>query len=179
MLSVTELLKAIQYKSIDEARQAIRAVAKKPPFENPFDDDGEEPEGLLTVVPQDRLSESLFYALFELDKGVLVEVEKIHYSGFGPPAEEDDYMGFVSEHCAYVLKGRRLPIEISDCSFGATDIHHLDALVLERTHPINREDLASRLNLGKDWNFDRLFELIAAGAYTADEIDGEIHKGVQ
>jgi len=53
--------------------------------------------------------------LFDQKSGTSVKVERIPYSGYGPPAEEPDYMGFISEKIAYVTQGCRLPIEIKDC----------------------------------------------------------------
>lgn len=171
-----ELLKAVRYRNIDEAKSVLLELfGDVPPL---FDDAGDEPQGLLTVIPEDRLPEEDFLRLFDVKKGVLVEVEKIPYHGLGPPAEEDDYMGFISEQVAYVLKGCRLPIEISSCSFGARDFHELDLLVLEGRHPVNSEDLARRLELPSDWDFDDLFQLIVEGKYTADEIDAAIHEGL-
>lgn len=117
--------------------------------------------------------------MFDLKTGTLVEVERIPYSGFGPPAEESTYMGFVHEEVAYVLKGCRIPIEIEHCPQGARDIHHLEALVLDRAHPLNREDLSRRLQLPRDWDFEDLFELIAEGRYTGEQIDRLIHQGIQ
>jgi hypothetical protein len=172
-----ELLKAIRYRNLDEAKRVlVEALGSDPRI---FEDGGGEPEGLLSVIPEDRLSEEEWVRLFGLKKGVLVEVEKTHYSGFGPPADEQDYMGFVSERTAYILKGAHLPVEIKDCSFGATDIHHLDLLVLEGRHPLNREQLQRALNLPADWDFETLFERIVDGEATAQEIDRLIHRGIQ
>ncbi len=171
------LLKAVRYRSLDEARAVLlEALGRVPPI---FDDAGDEPQGLLSVVPEDRLSEEEFIRLFNVEKGVLVEVEKIAYRGLGPPAEEDDYMGYLSEQVAYVLRGRRLPIEITSCPFGARDFHELDFLVWEGKHPVDREDLARRLSLPEDWDFDDLFEMIAEGHCDAEEIDRAIHAGLQ
>lgn len=172
-------IKAVRYRNLDEARKALREALGRDPSRDPFDDGGAEPEGLLSVIPEDRLDEEEFIRLFGLQKGVLVEVEKIAWSGFGPPAEEDDYMGFTSENVAYVLLGCRLPIEISDCPLGAKDIHDLDFLVLDGQHPIDREDLARRLDLSPDWDFEELLDRIADGSLTADEIDRAIHLGIQ
>lgn len=174
---MAELLKAIRYRNLDEARNAlVDALGNDPRI---FNDDGEEPEGLLSVIPQDRLSEEDWVRLFGTAKGVLVEVEKTPYSGFGPPAEEEDYMGFVSERTAYIMKGAHLPVEIDDCSYGATDIHHLDLLVLEGRHPINRLHLEKKLDLSPGWDFATLFEKIARGETTAREIDRAMHQGIQ
>lgn len=174
---MAEVLRAIRYRNLDEARKAlVEALGSDP---NIFDDDGSEPEGLLSVIPEDRLAEEDWIHLFGTAEGVLVEVEKTVYSGFGPPAEEPDYMGFVSERTAYILKGTHLPVEIEDCSYGATDIHHLDFLVLEGRHPMDSEYVAKQLALQPDWDFETLFELIAAGEITADEIDRIIHRGIQ
>ena len=62
---------------------------------------------------------------------------------------------------------------------GATDIHHLDAMVLDGSHPLKREQLAAELGLDEDWDFDNLFELICAGRQTAEDIDQLIHKGLE
>ncbi|UCF38470.1 MAG: hypothetical protein JSU96_06415 [Acidobacteriota bacterium] len=176
---MSEILKAIRYKSLDAARKALEQVAVDLDLNHVFDDDGDEPQGLLSIIPQDRLDEELFYQLFGTKDGVLIEVEKFAYSGYGPPADEHDYMGFVSENVAYAISGSRLPVEIEACSFGAVDFHHLDALVLDGVHPIDREDLAKRIGLADDWDFDRLFDLITEGQYTGAEIDELIHKGIQ
>ncbi len=170
-----EVLKAIQYKNLDEA-QRILAESIDGTIQI-FDDAGEEPQGLLSVIPQDRLPESEFYRLLDTKKGILVEVERISYSGYGPPAEEHDYMGFVSENVVYVLKGFRLPVEIRNCPQGASDIHHLEAMVMDREHPLNRAHLTKTLQLPSEWDFDSLFGLIAQGQYTAEEIDRLIHEG--
>ena len=97
-----KLIKAIRYKNIDEAEEALSTVMEG--AFRLFDDDGEDPQGLLTVVPDDEIEEKLFYRLVDARNGILLEVEKITYSGYGPPAEEDDYMGFISRKIAYVLK---------------------------------------------------------------------------
>ena len=172
---MNEVLKAIQYKNLDEA-QRILAESMDGTIQI-FDDAGGEPQGLLSVIPQDRLPENEFYRLLDSKKGVLVEVEKISYSGYGPPAEEHDYMGFVSENVAYVLKGFCLPVEIKDCPQGARDIHHLEAMVMDREHPLDRAQLAKRFELSSEWDFDSLFNLIAQGQCTAEEIDRIIHEG--
>jgi len=169
---------AIKFRSLDEARAVLRDVAGKSDLD-PFNDGGAEPEGLLAVIPEDRVDEGVFYRLFNQKKGTSVRVEKIPYSGYGPPAEESSYMGFVSENIAYVLEGCRLPIEISNCPNGATDIHHLEALVMDHQHPLNHEDLAERLGLAKDWDFEDLFELITARDVTGEEVDRLIHQGIQ
>jgi hypothetical protein len=88
-------------------------------------------------------------------------------------------MGFVSRECAYVIKGCHYPIEIENCPYHARDIHHLEALVMDSHHPMNSDDLAERLELDHDWDFDQLFDLIAAGEITAEEIDNLIHRGIQ
>ncbi len=170
-----EVLKAIQYKNLDEAQRILDKSMDE--ATQIFDDAGEEPQGLLSVIPQDRLSESAFSRLLDAKKGTLVEVEKISYSGYGPPAEEHDYMGFVSENVAYVLKGFCLPIEIESCPQGARDIHHLEAMVLDGEHPLNRTHLAKILKLPSEWDFDTLFDLITQGQCTAEEIDGHLHEG--
>lgn len=173
------ILKAIRYKNLDEAREMVSRVLGRAAAEAVFEDAGGEPQGLLSVVPEDRMSEEAFHQLFGFEKGTLVEVERIAYSGYGPPAQEMDYMGFVAEQCAYVMKGRILPIAIEGCPLGATDIHHLDAMVLDGTHPINRAHLSSELGLAEDWDFDLLFEMISEGHFTAVEIDRVIHKGLE
>jgi hypothetical protein len=172
-----KLLKAIRYKNIDEAEEALSTVTDG--ASRLFDDDGEDPQGLLTVVPDDEIGEELFYRLVEARAGILLEVEKISYSGYGPPAEEEDYMGFISRKTAYVLKGCYLPIEIKNCPQGAQDIHHLEAMILDREHPIDPEQLAKRLKLPSNWDFDHLFELILKGDSTAEEIDQLIHRDIQ
>jgi len=172
-------LKAIQYRNLDEARTVLEATLGLAPEDDIFDDGGEEPQGLLSVIPEDLLSEETFCRLFESKRGILIEVERIEYSGFGPPADERNYMGFVTKQCAYVVKGCHYPIEIEDCPFDARDIHHLEALVMDGVHPLNSEDLAERLSLPLDWDFDLLFDLIADGHVTAREIDQLIHRGIQ
>ncbi|MEE2839777.1 MAG: hypothetical protein VYC91_04530 [Acidobacteriota bacterium] len=172
-----KLIKAIRYKNIDEAEEALSTVMEG--AFRLFDDDGEDPQGLLTVVPDDEIEEKLFYRLVDARNGILLEVEKIAYSGYGPPAEEEDYMGFISRKIAYVLKGCCLPIEIKKCPQGAQDIHHLEAMVLDREHPIDPEQLAKRLELPSNWDFDHLFELILQGNSTAEEIDQLIHRDIQ
>jgi hypothetical protein len=174
---MSEIIRAVRYRNLDEARQVLREAAGT--SRDIFDDGGAEPQGLLSAIPEDRLSEEEFAKLFGVGRGVLIELEKISYSGFGPPAEEKAYMGFVTEKSAYVLIGHRLPIEIDDCSFGAQDLHHLEALILDNRHPINREDLAARLRLRENWDFDDLFELLLQGDHTAAEIDRIIHQGIQ
>ena len=169
-------LKAIRFRNLDEAREVIREALGK--AKEIFSDAGQEPQGLLAIIPEDRLAEKEFYRLFGSSKGMLVEVEKIEYSGYGPPAEEEDYMGFASEESAYVMAGCRLPIETPDCPDGARDIHHLESLVLEGKHPLDREDLAKRLDLSSDWDFETLMDLIVSGEYTAPELDAMIHRGV-
>lgn len=173
-----EVLKAIRYRNLNEAKSALREVLPEAAVRI-LEDDGAEPQGLLSVIPADRLQDEEFHRLFDLKKGVLVEVEKVDYSGYGPPAEEDLYMGFAAEGSAYVLAGCALPISIENCPFLARDIHQLDALVLDRKHPINREDLADKLELPPDWTFDDLFALIVEGRFTAQEIDRLIHRGIQ
>ncbi len=174
---MTEFLKAIRYRNLDEARKVlVESLGRDPQI---FDDDGGEPEGLLSVIPEDRLTEEEWIRLFGMSKGVLVEVEKVPYSGFGPPAREEDYMGFVSERAAYIMKGAHLPIEIESCPYGALDIHHLDLLVLDGEHPLDPDQLAQKLQLPPDWDFEFLFERIADGELTADEIDRAIHQGIQ
>jgi hypothetical protein len=176
MMSV--LISAVKFKNLDEARRVLREVSGRPDLEV-FDDAGAEPQGLLAVVPEDRVDEETFYRLFGQKRGASIKVERIPYSGYGPPAEEPDYMGFISEQTAYVVKGRRLPIEIENCPDGATDIHHLEALVMDRLHPLNRADLAKRLDLSRNWDFDDLFDLIVKGQLTAQDVDRLIHQGIQ
>jgi len=170
-----ELLKAIQYKTLDEAQRVLEEILDDP--SHVFDDAGEEPQGLLSIVPLDRVLEKQFYRLLERKKGILIEVEKIPYSGYGPPAEEQDYMGFVNENVAYVLKGCHLPIEIENCPQGARDIHHLEAMIMDRQHPLQRAHLAKKLELPSGWDFDFLFEQIAQGRCTGEAIDRIIHEG--
>lgn len=177
-MCVSRLLKAIQFRNLDEALKMVEELLGTAVARQVLDDDGEEPQGLLTVVPEDRLSEEDFHKFFGQKSGVLVEVEKIAYSGYGPPAEENDYMGFVSEQAAYILKGRRLPVQITNCPHGATDIHHLDAMILDGEHPINWEDLSKRLSLSAEATFDDIFERLCDGALTADEVDEAIHRGL-
>ena len=172
------LISAVKFKNLDEARRTLNEVSGNPDIDV-FDDDGEEPQGLLAVIPEDRVDEETFYRLFDQKSGTSVKVERIPYSGYGPPAEEPDYMGFISEKIAYVTQGCRLPIEIKDCPAGATDLHHLEAMVLDELHPLNREDLARCLNLPENWEFEDLFELIVNRAITAQEVDKLIHQGIQ
>jgi hypothetical protein len=171
----SEILRAIQFRSLDEATAVLKEFGHLE--KNIFDDDGCEPQGLLSVIPEDLLPEGVFYRLFEAKQGVLVNVERIPYQGFAPPAEESNYMGFISAHTAYVTEGCQFPIEIKGCSYGAKDIHHLELQVLDGEHPLSREDLAGRLELRDDWDFEDLFGLLQAGASTADEIDKLIHLG--
>ncbi len=173
------VLKAIRYKNLDEAQRVLSDYASAGQIRQALDDGGEEPQGLLSVISEDMLPEEIFYRLLDAKKGLLVEVEKIDYTGYGPPADEQDYMGFVQRLTAYVLVGCRLEIEIRHCPQGARDIHHLEALVLDRQHPLNRPDLAQRLNLSEQWDFDDLFDLIAARQYSAEELDRLIHRGIQ
>ena len=170
-------IKAIRYKNYGEAKNALSEVMDG--ASKLLDDDGREPQGLLTVVPEDEIGEELFYRLVDVRKGTLLEVDKISYSGFGPPAEEEYYMGFISRKIAYVLKGCRLEIDIKKCPQGAQDIHHLEALIMDKEHPIDPEQLAKRLELPSNWDFDYLFELILQGHTTAEEIDRLIHRDIQ
>lgn len=174
----TTTLKAIRYRNVDEAREVLKKAMPGESFQEIFDDDGEEPQGLLSVICEDQLPEEVFCRLFDMGTGTLVEVERIPYEGFGPPAEEEDYMGFLSRKTAYVLGGCRLPVEIESCSFGARDIHHLGAMVLDGEHPVDRDDLATRLDLPDDWDFDDLFDLILIRRISAQEIDEIIHRGI-
>ena len=57
-------MKAIRYKNIDEARRILRELLNDDDAEL-FSDYGHEPQGLLTVVPEDRLAESDFLRLLE------------------------------------------------------------------------------------------------------------------
>jgi hypothetical protein len=172
-----EFIKAIRYKTTEEAKQALAEVMDGP--SHLFDDGGEEPQGLLTVVPEDEIGEEAFYRLLDGRKGILLEVERIPYSGYGRPAEEQDYMGFISRNIAYVLKGCHLPIEIKKCPQGARDLHHLEAMILDNEHPIDPEQLARRLDLPSDWDFDHLFDLLIQGQTTAEDIDQLIHRDIQ
>ena len=172
-----DFVKAIRYKTIAEAKWALAEVLDG--SSQFFDDGGEEPQGLLTVVPEDEIGEEVFYRLLDGRQGILLEVEKIAYSGYGPPAEDEDYMGFISRNIAYVLKGCRLAIEIKKCPQGAQDIHHLEAMIQDSEHPIDPEQLARRLELPSNWDFDHLFELILQGQSTAEEIDQLIHRDIQ
>ena len=168
-------MKAIRYRNLDEARQALQSLSE-PPARDVLDDAGHEPLGLLSVIAEDLVGEELFYRMFDGKNGTLVEVERIDYSGFGAPAEEDDYMGFANGRFAYVLSGKRLPIEILDCPLAAVDIHHLEAQVLDGEHPLDRTAVASTLQLSESWDFDDLWELIRTGELTAQEVDELIHK---
>ena len=174
-----EVLKAIRYKSLDEATGVLSEIAPALTVRRVTDDGGSEPQGLLAVIAEDRLPEEVFYRLFDARKGVLVEVERVPFSGFGPPAREDDYMGYPNEGVAYILKGCRLAIEINDCPQNARDFHQLEALVEEGRHPLNRPHLASQLGFPEDWEFEDLFDLVMAGQYSADELDRLIHLGIQ
>lgn len=174
MSNVAEILKAIQFPNLDAARRALTSL-DPPADETVFDDGGEEPQGLLSVVTEDLVGEEAFYRLFDGESGTLVEVEQISYSGFGPPAQEADYMGFVTREVAYVLAGRRLPIEIVGCPCGARDIHHLEAQVLDGEHPLERGALQHSLELPEDWNFEDLVDRIAEGQLTAQQIDDLLH----
>lgn len=170
---VMEILKAIQYKNINQALSVLEDLLDQPP--DLFDDQGSEPQGLLTVIPEDRLPEESFYRLLDQKKGTLVNVEKIPYSGYGPPAQEDDFMGFVGEKLAYILVGCRLPIEIENCPDGARDIHHLEAMVMDGQHSFDTDHLSRELGLSGNWDFDQLFQLIVAGTCTAELIDQLLH----
>ncbi len=173
------ILKAIRYRNLEEARRALSTVAPKDVVDQALEDGSSEPHGLLAIVAEDRLPEEFFYRLFGAKVGVLVEVERVDYSGYGPPAEEDDYIGFASQSTAYVMKGCRIPIEIPNCPDGARDLHHLESLVLEKRHALNREDLAERLGLDVEWEFEDLFDLVASGQTTGEEIDRLVHQGIQ
>lgn len=172
-------VKAIRYRSIDEAKRVLAEHWDASAASSVFDDAGQEPQGLLAALPEDRIPEEVFYRLFEGKVGVLVELERIAYSGYGPPSEEEDYMGFVAEQVAYVLQGCRFRIEIRSCPQGAKDIHHLEALVDSGLHPIDRDDLARKLGLSRDWDFEDLFQLVSAREYSGEELDRLIHRGIQ
>lgn len=173
-----ETLRAVQFRSLDEVRGVLQTIGAADRAAAVLDDAGEEPQGLLSIICEDQLPEELFYKLFGLEKGVLIEVERIAYEGYGPPAGEEEYAGFISRKMAYVLKGCRIPIEIMDCPLGALDIHHLEAQVLDGEHPVDRDDLAYRLRLQTNWDFDDLFALLTRGVTTANEIDRLIHEGL-
>ncbi len=172
---MSETLKALKYRNLDAARMAIREAGIE--HGKILDDDGAEPAGLLSVVPEDRLDEEDFYRLFGIANGTLVQVERTPYLGYGPPALEEHYMGFVGEGICYVLEGHRLPVEIKRCPHGAQDIHHLEALVLDGQHPLDRARLAGALGLNKEWDFEDLFDLIAEGLTSGEEIDRLLHTG--
>lgn len=174
---MAEYLKAVKFRNLDEAGKVLEQIGQA--GARIFDDEGEEPTGLLSVIAEDRMAEGDFLKLFDVGRGVLVEVEKITYSGLGPPADERDYMGYPHSRTAYVLKGRRLPIEIEGCSFGALDFHHLDLMVLDGKHPIDLDQVGGHFGLGPSWTFDDLFELIQDRAASAQEIDQVIHRGLQ
>ena len=171
-----KFIKAVRYKNIDEAKDALSEVVDDP--SRLFDDNGKEPQGLLTVVPENEIGEMFFHRLMDSRKGILLEVEKVFYSGYGPPAEEDNYLGFTSRNIAYVLKGCKLPIEIKKCPQGALDIYHLEAMIMDKEHALEPKQLAKRMNLPPNWDFDFLFELILHGQSTADEIDQFIHRDI-
>lgn len=169
-----EIVQGIRYRNLDEAREALRKAVGQLPTD-PFDDDGKEPEGLLSVITEDLVGEEAYYRAFDLGMGTLVPLVRKAYSGFGPPADEADYMGFVSRRECYILEGAELPIEIEDCPAGARDLHHLELLVLEGNHPLDQEQVARRLNLPSDWTFDDLLVMIQEGTATANQIDRIIH----
>jgi len=174
MLDMCEVLKGIRYRSLDEARKALQGLSPTP--ENDiFDDGGEEPQGLLSVITEDLVEEEFFYRLFDGEAGVLVEVERIRYSGFGPPAEESAYMGFVTLQRAYVLMGRRLAVGIDGCPDRARDLHELEAQVLDGQHPLDRDAVSRAFKLSKDWDFEELLDRISGGSLTAQEVDDLIH----
>ena len=177
-MAKNDFFQAVQYRNIKEAREALADASEDREIKDILCDGEDDPQGLLTVIPEDRIPEEVFYRLFGIAKGSMVTVEKIPYSGFGPPAEEEDYMGFISEESAYVLEGEHYPIEISNCPLGARDIHHLEAMVSEHEHPIDRRHLEKKLDLPEDWDFEELFELIADGRCTGALIDRLIHEGI-
>ena len=115
-------LQAIRYRNLDEASVVLEQQLGKQ-TNNILTDEDEEPNGLLSVVVEDQLSPELFYRLFDSDKGVLVQVERRKYSGFGPPAEAEHYMGYTSRQVCYVLEGYAWSIEIENCPLRAIDLH--------------------------------------------------------
>lgn len=173
---MSEILRALKYRNLDTAIQVLKEAGIE--LAGVFDDGGAEPGGLLSVIPEDRLNEEDFYRLFGAGKGTLVQVEKIPYLGYGPPALEENYMGFTAEGVCYVLEGHRLAVEIENCPQGARDIHHLEALVLDELHPLDRAYLARKLDLAPDWDFEDLFDLIVEGKTSAQEIDRFLHMAV-
>lgn len=175
---MAKIIKAIRFQNLDKAAQALEKTVSKEAA-SILQDGGREPEGLLSAIPEDRLEEEDFYRLFDLKEGVLIEVERISYSGYGPPADPQYYMGFVTEKTAYVVRGRVLAIDIESCPAGAMDIHHLEAMVLDHQHPVSRPYVAENLGLQPDWDFDDLFELVSQGRYTAEQIDRIFHQGIQ
>ncbi len=66
-----KFIKAIRYKNIDEAEEALSTVMDG--ASRLFDDDGEDPQGLLTVVPDDEIGEKFFYRLVDARKGILLD----------------------------------------------------------------------------------------------------------
>ena len=72
-------------------------------------------------------------------------------------------MGVISEKTSYVLVGCHYPIEIENCSEGAIDIYHLEALVLDLEHSINRSYLTTKLSLPSNWDFNDILEVIIRG----------------
>ena len=166
-------LKAIRYSSLDEAKAVLADAGGDPAA---LDDGSQEPEGLLSVIAESMVAEEVFIHLFAARRGTLVEVEEVAFSGFGPPAEETDYAGYVSRQVAYVLLGCGFEIHIAECPAGATDLYHLEAMIQDGQHPLNREDLAARLQLPEDWEFEDLSERVVQGILTASQIDAAIHK---
>ena len=165
----------MRFASLDEARQVLtnHCGYKGPDI---FDDSGEEPHGLLAVVSADRVPEQIFFRLFDAGTGSVVNTEIIAYSGHGPPAEEQDYMGYVSEEKAYVLEGRHHSIETPGCPLGGRDIYHLEAMFLDGEHAMDRELLEKQLKLSPDWDFEDLFDLIARGQLTGGRVDELLHE---
>ncbi len=168
------IVQGIRYRNLDQAREVLRTTGVILEM-NPFDDAGKEPEGLLSVITEDLIGEEAFYRLFDAGEGTVVRLVRKPYSGFGPPAQEPDYMGFVSRGVCYVLEGSELAIEVEDCPLGAQDLHHLESMVMEGAHPLDRDHLAVQLGLSPQWTFDDLFDWIAAGEITATQIDQLIH----
>lgn len=173
------ILKAVRFRNLDEARQVLENTEGGEDLGDILLEGEDEPDGLLAIIPEDRVPEEVFQRLFDQKKGTLIEVQKIFYTGYGPPAEEEQYMGFAGEQVAYVVRGHLLPIQIEGCPQGARDIHQLHALLLDHKHPLNREQVAHVLELDEDWELDELFELILEGRFTAQEIDRWIHRGIQ
>ena len=54
----------------------------------------------------------------------------------------------------------------------------LEAMIMDKEHALEPKQLAKRMNLPPNWDFDFLFELILHGQSTADEIDQFIHRDI-